>query len=562
MDLIASLLGGLGLFLVAVRSLGSQLHRLAGRRLRGAVAQATRGDTSAALTGIVLGALTQSSNAVTFITASMVQAGILPLARALPLVAWCNLGTAALVLVASLDIRLAALWLLGVAGLSLALGPKGGERLQAALGAIFQLGLLFLGLALLKSGAAPLRDTEAVRQAMAWTAHAVWPPFFVGAALALVAQSSSTVTILAISLAHVALLDPAQAGMAVCGASLGSGLSVMLLAGGLHGPARRLALFQSALKGIGAVQLAALVLLWHEIPGLPPLPASMDLADSLALLFVALQVLPALTVVPLRRHVPALLERLSPAAPAEALSRPAYLYDSALEDAPTALDLALHEQARLAGRLPMLLDKVRDGAPADAIPAETLSTAGLEVERAIETFLESLLARTIPRQELERAVAIGHLNTLLATLRETAAEFAGNLGRLRARPVDPALLALADSLAEALHLLLSEFQDAIASADPADSETLAALAGDRSAMMEELRRRTARQATALPTEALNLLFSITSLFERTAWLLRRSLFVLPEARGLEGSAEATDRSPSGQGANLRPSAELVCDTRA
>jgi phosphate:Na+ symporter len=87
LDLIASLLGGLGLFLAGVRGLGAQLQQLAGRRLRLAVARATRGGISAALTGMAPGALTQSSNAVTFVAASMVQAGVMPPQRALPVVA-------------------------------------------------------------------------------------------------------------------------------------------------------------------------------------------------------------------------------------------------------------------------------------------------------------------------------------------------------------------------------------------------------------------------------------------------------------------------------------------
>ncbi len=559
MDLIASFLGGLGLFLVAVRGLGTQLQQMAGRRLRVAVAHATRGGAGAALTGATLGALTQSSNAVTFVAASMVQAGILPLARALPVVAWCNMGTVVLVLAAALDLRVAALWLLGLAGCGLALGPDGTARWKGALGAAFQLGLLFLGLAILKSGAGPLRDSETVRFAMELADHALLPAFLLGVGVTLVAQSSSTVTILAIALAEVELLDGGQAGLAVCGASLGSGLSVLLLAGGLHGAARRLATFQALFKALGAVLLGLPFLLWRLFPTLPEPWDGLDLPHALGLLFVALQLVPALLLLPFYSWLPGLLERLSPARPEEALSRPKYLYDQALEDVPTALDLVGREQARLLARLPQLLDGLREDAPPVATPRATLATASAEVERAVANFLQEVLGRGCPREELERAVALDSLNALLAHLRETTADLAAALEAVAARGAGDPIHALATPLLEALHLLLAELHDAARSADPMDVETLSELAADRSAMMDALRRRVARAGLDLPQEALGLLFRVTSLFERAVWLVRRGALLLPSTWGALNAARDTADAPGpthpeAAGANPRQAA--------
>lgn len=527
LDLIASFLGGLGLFLAAVRGLSAQLQQMAGRRLRVAVSHATRGGAGAALTGITLGALTQSSNAVTFVAASMVQAGVLPLVRALPVVAWCNLGTVALVLAAALDLRVAALWLLGCAGCGLALSTDGGGRWKPALGAAFQLGLLFLGLAILKSGAAPLRDSETIRAAMALAGHALLPAFLLGVVVTLVAQSSSTVTILAITLAEVELLDGAQAGLAVCGASLGSGLSVLLLSGGLHGAARRLATFQTLFKALGAGLLGLPFLLWRLVPGLPEPWEAMDLPHRLGLLFVALQLLPALLLLPAYSALPRLLERLSPTRPEEALSRPKYLYDQALENVPTALDLVGREQARLLARLPPLLDGLREDGPAQATPRATMTAASAEVERAIAGFLQEILGRGCPREELERAVALESLNALIANLRETTSDLARVLEAVAARGETDPVRTLATPLVEAIHMLLAELHDTARSGDLADARTLSELATDRSAMMDGLRRRVARAGLDLPQEALGLLFQVTSLFERAVWLVRRGALLLP-----------------------------------
>ena len=527
LDIIASFLGGLGLFLAGVHGLGVQIQQMAGRRLRLAVVHATRGGMSAALSGAVLGALTQSSSAVTVISASLVQAGTLPLRRAIPVVAWCNLGTTVLVMLAALDLRVAALWLLGTTGCALAFGPAGG-RWKGVLGAIFQLGLIFLGLALLKAGAAPLGDSLAVREALLRAGDSLALPFALGAATTMIAQSSSVVTVLAIALANVGLLDAPQAGMAVCGASLGSGLSVLLVGSGLRGAARRLATFQVLFKVLGAVLLALPFLSREALPDLPASLAEIGLPQRLSLLFVALQLLPALLVAPFHRFMPALLERLSPATPEEALSLPEYLYEGALEDVPTALDLVGREQARLLGRLPGLLDAVRDEGGGSPLPRAALSATSVAVERSVGTFLQEILGRGCPREELERALALENLNGLMGALRETVAEQAGVLEAIARRGADDPLGGLVGPLAESLHLLLTELHETALTGDAGSAATLSELSADRSVMMDGIRRRLAR-ADGAAQDGLDLLFRATSLFERAVWLIRRSALLLPQA---------------------------------
>lgn len=539
MEILALFLGGLGLFLLGVKGVGSHLQQMAGRRMREVIGRATGGTLSAALTGTLLGTLTQSSNAVTFIATSMVQAGLMPLLRALPVVAWANLGTAALVLVASFDLHLVALWLLGCAGCALAFGLDGRGRWKLALGAAFHLGMVFLGLVILKSGAVPLRDAAFVRDAMAIADHALWPPFVVGALVTLVAQSSSTVTILAIALAGVGVLDGGQAGVAVCGASLGSGLSVLLLSGGLRGTARRLALFQTLFKALGAVMFVLPFIAWKIWPHLPVPLASMDLPHQLAWLFVALQAVPALVIAPFMMLFPPLLARLAPATEEEELARPAFLYDQALEDAPTALSLVEREQARLLDRLPGLLDGVReDGAP-PALPAATVSAAGQAVEQAIATFLQSVISKGALEEQLQRAVALDNANGLIGALRETVTDLAAVLEQAARRGEADPIGALVPPLAETLHLMLSELHDAALSGDAEDVTTLRHLAADRSEMMDGLRRRVFRTGAELAHEGHDLLFRATTLFERAVWLVRR----LAQGMETEGPAARAQLSP-------------------
>lgn len=312
MDLVGALLGGIGLFLLGIKGLGANLQSLAGQRMRAAAARATRGPFTSAATGLLLGGLTQSSNAVTFILTALVQSRVLSLRQALPLAAFANPGTAGLVLLATVDIRLAVLWVIGLVGLMGALNLDRDRRLKPVLGALFGLALMFLGLDLVKEGAAELQDLRHITSP-AGTAGLILP-FLAGAAVTLLAQSSSTVSILALTLHAAGVLNFEQAAMAVCGASLGSGGAVLLLAAGLRGAARRLSMFQALLKAAGALLFLALLLLEH-FSGLDLLLAGLAVAVPeaslrIGVLFLLLQTASALLGLTAPGRMLALLTRL------------------------------------------------------------------------------------------------------------------------------------------------------------------------------------------------------------------------------------------------------------
>ncbi|MBX6747971.1 MAG: Na/Pi cotransporter family protein, partial [Acetobacteraceae bacterium] len=166
MEIVTPILGGLGLFFVGIRGVGASLQQLVGRRMRAVLRRAMAAVWSSAAIGATLGALTQSSNAVAFIVTGMLGAGLVPLAGAVTVVIWSNIGTAGLVLLASVDLRIAALWLLGIVGTAIFFRLDAKGRLRPALEGLFALGLLFLGLVLVRTGAAPLQELDMVRELM------------------------------------------------------------------------------------------------------------------------------------------------------------------------------------------------------------------------------------------------------------------------------------------------------------------------------------------------------------------------------------------------------------
>lgn len=120
------------------------MKQMTGRRFRSWVARATGNAFASAMVGVIAGIVTQSSNAVTFIVVSLVTSGMVVMRRALPVLAWANVGTSLLVFLATLDIHLAVLYLLGVVGFCHYFGLNDNDRYRHLVGALFGVGMLFL----------------------------------------------------------------------------------------------------------------------------------------------------------------------------------------------------------------------------------------------------------------------------------------------------------------------------------------------------------------------------------------------------------------------------------
>jgi len=269
-EIVALFLAGLGLFFTGVDGVRTKLQQLSSRRFRHLLTRLTDHPLLAALSGAAFGALTQSATAVAFILSGMVATGMIGLRRALPVVAAGNVGTAVLVFLAAVDLRLAILYLVGVTGLMISF--KVAARHDALIGALFAIGLLFFGLDLMKRAVGPLPSYDWFHALVAFIAE--WPlaPFVVGAACRMVIQSSSAIGVIAIALAHAGVFADRQAMLFICGAGPGAALSVYFLSATLQGAPRQVLLYQGIINALGGLTLAGLLAV-DALVGHPLLPA-------------------------------------------------------------------------------------------------------------------------------------------------------------------------------------------------------------------------------------------------------------------------------------------------
>ena len=172
---VGELLGGLGLFFVGMWLLSENLKALANPQLRRIAAYWVPNDYTAWGWGVLAGSVSQNMSALTFITINAVRANLLSTQRSFAFILGGNIGTGTLVLLISLDIRLAALYALGPA--SVFMLSKRTIRFRPIATAFFGMALMFVGLSLAKASASSLADQRLVDEFLGLSGGSMWVSF-------------------------------------------------------------------------------------------------------------------------------------------------------------------------------------------------------------------------------------------------------------------------------------------------------------------------------------------------------------------------------------------------
>ena len=512
---IASIVAGLGLFLTGLRNLAANMMQLGGPTLRRAVAAHGRNPALIALTGLAAGAFLQSNLGITFIMISMVSAGMVPTLTAMPLLLWANLGTSALVVVATTDFRVVTLMSLGIAGIWLFLDRANGTMRRQILESVLAIAMLFMGLELMRSGSGSVQSNGAIARGAELLGTSPGASFLMGLVMTLFTQSSSATTIIAMTARESGLLPFHSATLLVIGATFGSGISAMLVGGSTRGSQRQLVLFQGLSKLIGiAILMPPLIL--EDAADVPMLQAGVEAVvakpgPQLALIYIICGFSAILGYAILSRPIYRLLTAIAPPLPAESLAVPQFIYDAAAGDPDTALILVEKEQTRVTSHLALSLETPD---PATAASIERLSE---EVERFLNYVAGSPEnAAVMPRPQLDHLANLRARNEVLRLLHDTVFQLGQVCGRLPAGEVAE----LADALVQGLGAVLMCADDSARDADPDSIALLKRISSDRSTAVDAIRRRLVQAANQ------ELIYRMTSLFERAVWLVQRYALLL------------------------------------
>lgn len=225
MEVILSILGGLGLFLFAVSSLSSVLSNIAGTKAQDIVRRYVSNTFTAILTGLVVTVLLDSSSAVIILTIVLVNAQVLTFRQAIGIVMGANIGTTFSSQIIAFDIGMYSPIPI-VLGLVMSFFSKS-ERLSKGAKALLYFGILFFGLYTMERSVEPLRQSPVFTRLMASLENPLMGAG-AGALATIIIQSSSATVGIVITLAKKGLITLSGALAVMLGAELGTCADTLL----------------------------------------------------------------------------------------------------------------------------------------------------------------------------------------------------------------------------------------------------------------------------------------------------------------------------------------------
>lgn len=220
MEIVLSILGGLGLFLFAVNNLSDVLRELMGNKSQTILQRFVRNLFTAIITGSIITIILGSSSAVIIMTIILVNAHVLTFRNAMGIVMGANIGTTFSSQLIAIDIAKYSPIAIFI-GLILTIVPNGKNNISSAGKAILYFGILFFGLYTMEHAVEPLREHEYFLKYMS-ALNNRFTGALTGALVTLIIQSSSATMGMVITLAKKGLIELSGAIAVMLGAELGT----------------------------------------------------------------------------------------------------------------------------------------------------------------------------------------------------------------------------------------------------------------------------------------------------------------------------------------------------
>lgn len=517
-ELVGMIITGIGLFLAGVRIVSNNMKNMTSRKLRLMIARLTKSKFKSALWGIITGGISQSGTSSVFLLISMVSGGLLTAQNALLILTWVEVGTAILVFIATVQMKVAVLYLLAVSGFLFSLDRKGKWKLL--FGCLFGISLLLYGFDLIKSSSVFLAQSVWVQKLMEQAEASFFLPFLFGMVLRFITQSSSTVSILAMPMAFAGLLTLPQCLMMVYGTSAGSGLATIFLSMDIKGTPKQVSLFKTVFDTIGAFVMVSLFYIEHyyNLPLVSYIISSItsSVKEQIAFGFLATKLVPTIITIVFLKPIWNLIVKISPASVEESLSKPKFLNDGALDDPETAMDLVKSEDLRIILRLPNYFNSIRQEEAGSNINIDTYHSAGLALSKETDTYITEIYQQAIAHDTAERLLEVQNEHHKLQSLEETVFKFVIHIKNCN---TDENMKRLVHNLTEGLHTILVTFAEYSESVSDDDKEILCAMTDDRRSLMERIRKEFYNNST--DQDQTGALLQITDYYQRAVWLINQ-----------------------------------------
>jgi phosphate:Na+ symporter len=348
---IGLILGGIGLFLLAVTMITDGLKLAAGNALRNILGSWTRTPKHGIFTGITLTAIVQSSSAVTVATIGFVNAGLLSLYQAVGVIFGANIGTTMtgwLVAIVGFKINIEA-FALPLIGIGMLLRLISSNTRYGYFGmALAGFGLFFIGIDVLTGAFEHITASINLQSFATDTILSIFLFVGIGAFMTIITQSSSAAIALTLTAATGGMLELNAAAAMVIGANVGTTSTAALTVIGATPNAKRVAaahiFFNAVTAGIALLLLPLLFVIINylvSVLGVNQVPAV-----TLALFHTTFNVLGVLLMWPIAGWLTRFLEKRFVSSE-EVESRPQFLDKNIVKSPNLAVNAAVLELIRI-----------------------------------------------------------------------------------------------------------------------------------------------------------------------------------------------------------------------
>ncbi len=365
-DISVTLIGGLAVFLYGMRVMTDALKLIAGRRMKQLLGMMTANRFTAALAGIIITAIIQSSSVTTVLVVSFITAGLMTLSQSIGMILGANVGTTVTAQIIAFKVTDAALVMVAIGFFTELLAKN--HRIKQLATMLLGLGLLFLGMNLMSHATEPLRSYQPFIELMRNIEHPL-TGILIGAVFTALVQSSSATTGIIIILASQGFITLETGIALIMGANIGTCVTALLSAIGKPREAVQAAVVHLLFNVLGVLlwvwfipQFADLVRDFTPGHSASDLAAPRQIANAHTLFNVGNLLLFIGFTGTLAKIVNWLIP-LRPA-PEPEIVKPKYIDDYYLNEPTTALERTRLELKRLGD---YTLDMVRDSLPAIAM---------------------------------------------------------------------------------------------------------------------------------------------------------------------------------------------------
>lgn len=518
-SLFPSLIAGLGLFFVGMYFLTEHLKAMNVRRLRKRIALWTRHPALGLLWGGIFMTITQSTSASTFILVGMIRSGMMQVKQALPVVVGANMLAGLIIFVFAFDIKTVVFIVLGIAGISYTSDRLAGLRRFS--GSILGVCLLFLGLNMMQSGAAPLADDSYINSLLEMGHQAWLYGFLAGCFLTVLLQTSIAVVVMTIAFLQAGLFTLDDSMMIVYGANVGASLLTMVLSSKLVGASRQVAMFQTTYNFVGAFILVPMFLIeyYGNIPMVKYLVLYLtdNPASQLALINLLFNFFPGVVLLFMLGPTSRVFEKVWPETAEEQASKPKFLHDQAIDDPSGAFDLIELEQIRLLKQLSSMFGILRNfqsnGSGQLEPTKEAFNTLCTSIREAIS---ELSLRHRLPPEGYEYLDYLLHVQHALETASEEIMGLAHSMESLQKTTYGSSF---ASAAIEGLDTILMMLIEVARGRSEEDAALLEIITAEDGSGVSRVRSAYLGQQNDLDSSARLQLLSAANHCERFVWLM-------------------------------------------